>query len=248
MLFLHYYFWITSVGLCVVALFLAYRSKRLKTLPLFFTLLAWYVVVFLVQFPLRNVQSDSLWNWSTFVLLEISFALETAVLYELARTLTFSHPLMAKLLSPLPGRIVPFLVLLATLVSALTPATSQNAVFRVLERLSLAQNFIEVGLLLGLVLFSRALGVSWRSLPAGVALGFGVTASVGIAAMFLQSRLGNSVNFAMDTLRLAGSHVCILVWLWYIVHREPALKSSISCTVIADLSRQAEEFHGILRG
>ena len=243
--FLHYYLWIASNGLCAVALVLAYRNKQLKTLPLFFSLLGWYVFGFLVQLAMWNVQSDALWYRSTLLLIGTSFVLEIAVLYELAHILIFSHPFMAALFRPLSVRIAPVLVLLTTLVAAFTPATSQDAVFRILEKLILAQNSLEAGLLLALVLFSRVLGISWRSLPAGVALGFGVTASVGVAAMVLHSRLGGSF-FSADTLRLGGFHVCILGWLWYIVHPEPALNPSISCTVIADLSRQAEEFHGIL--
>jgi hypothetical protein len=75
---------------------------------------------------------------------------------------------------------------------------------------------VQTGLLLTLLLFTRAFRISWSSLAAGIALGLGIASSTEIAAAALLSALGNHYYFRIDTMRMAGFHVSVLVWLTYI--------------------------------
>src|SRR5215469_8649216 len=217
MYLLHYCLSITGYLLCGVVLLLGFRKRRIKEFPLFFAFLASKIIEFLVMFPIRY---GVVWRSCTLLAVEISFALELAMLYQLAAMLVFSNSLLAQRLTRFRRRVLATLIFLAALVAALTPATSHFALVRALEQLSIAQDVIELGLLLTLAVVTWVLGISWRSLPAGIARGWGISSSVNIAAMLLLSHMGRSFFLSADTLRMAGFHVCSLVWLWCVVFPE----------------------------
>jgi hypothetical protein len=247
MIFLHQYLWIAGTALCAVTLFCGFWKKRVDSFPLFFVFLGWPIVAFLVQFPIQYLSSVALWRWCTFLVIEISFLFELAMLYQLAMMLIFSHSLLAKRLRPLLGKILAILILLAVFVAVLLPADSTFVVRRLLNQLSVAQDFLELGFLFTLVLFTRVLALSWRSLPAGVALGWSISSSVNIAAMLLLRHIGASFYMAADTLRLAGFYVCILVWFRYVAVPEPAYRRSIPNYQIAEFDREANELQTFMR-
>jgi hypothetical protein len=237
MYLLHYCLSITGYLFCGVVLLFGFWKRRIKEFPLFFAFLASKIVVFLVMFPMH---SGLVWRSCTLLAVEISFALELAMLYQLAAMLVFSNSLLVRRLTRFRRRVLAILIFLAALVSALTPAASHFALVRALEQLSIAQDVFELGLLLTLAVVTWVLGISWRSLPAGIARGWGISSSVNIAAMLLLGQVGPSFLLSADTLRMAGFHVCTLVWLWYVVFPEPAPNISIFHTRIADLDRYSE--------
>jgi len=75
-------------------------------------------------------------------------------------------------------------------------------------------------MLIVLLAFTRAFRLPWRSLAAGLVLGFGVNSSVEMAATVLMSTIGSRGYIAMDLVRMAGFHVCVLVWMIYIFRPE----------------------------
>jgi hypothetical protein len=76
-----------------------------------------------------------------------------------------------------------------------------------------SSNLIEAGLVLALFVFARALRVSWHSWVAGVALGFGVSASIDLVGAAARAEWGEPAFGAADLTQMAGFHLCVLVWL-----------------------------------
>jgi hypothetical protein len=83
------------------------------------------------------------------------------------------------------------------------------------QALDLSSNVIKVALLLVLLLFTHALQVSWDSLPTGIALGFAVNGCVEITASAMFSKLDRIYYVDIDVLRMAGFHICVVIWLVY---------------------------------
>jgi len=192
MFVLHQCRWIGGSLFCAVTLVCGFWKMRINEFPLFFVFLAWKVVGFLVLFRFRYVQSGTLWGWCVLSLIEISFVLEVLLLYKMAAMLIFSHSSLAKRLRPLPAGVLAGLILCAAVVAALTPTASSFPLIRALHQMSVSQDFIEVGLLLALFLITGLVGLSWKALATGVALGWGISSAVNICAMFLLGRLGQS--------------------------------------------------------
>jgi hypothetical protein len=91
----------------------------------------------------------------------------------------------------------------------------------VFQILDFAANLIATGLLLALILCARALRISWRALPAGIALGFGINASAELCASALLSVLvGRNGYIATDFIRTGSYQLCVLIWVIYILKRE----------------------------
>lgn len=218
---LRLYLWIVPhllVGLCVFGLL---RRKRCKQYPIFVT----YLVVELVQFLMsvilnvllvHSLCSRDVYQWTIVVATGISSVLEFGVLYELANELVLRRSSLAPVLRPLLRWAMVILLLTAAVVSALLSAPGLRRVMAVFQTLDFSASLTQIGLLLILLLFTRALHISWRSLPAGIALGFATTASTEMAASALLSELGHSYYIRIDILRMIGFHVCVLVWMTYI--------------------------------
>ena len=240
------YLWFSYGLLCGILLLVGFLNQRLKTFPIFFCLLGWYFVAFLVEFAIQN-RSDAVGLWCTLIMDGVSFPLEVAVLWGIARDLFFSHSSLTTRLKSLPRNVLGVLVLLSTVLAALTPAPSQVMARRVLMRLWFAQDCLEVGLLVCLMLFAGTLGISWKRLHAGVALGWGLSSAVDILAMLLLSRLGRSFMVSADILRQIGFNICALLWLRYIFLAEQA-RAGIAAPPIVDLHDQAEKLQLMLRG
>ena len=242
------YLWFSSGLLCGSLLLVAFLNQQLRTFPKFFCLLGWLFVEFLVEFTIKD-RSNAVWLWCILPMNGVSCFLEIAVLYAVARDLFFSHSALTTHLRSLPRNVLGLLVLSSTILAALMPAPSQVMARRVLMRISVAQDCVEVGLLLSLLSFAGILGISWKRLQAGVVLGWGIASSVDILAMLLLSRLGWSFLLSAEVLSLVGFNICALIWLRYIFRpEEPRNCAAPGLPAALNLHEQAEELQVILRG
>lgn len=247
MLFLRYYLLLAPNVLCGIALLLAVRKRSFKTLPLFVTLLSFNVLQFLVAFTIPFFYPQAVYKWCVVIGLAVSFLIELAVLYELASELIFSHASLVRLFGHVPRWTAALLLLLATFCSALLLHPASERVMTAFETLSFSTNLIAIGLLFVLVAFTRFLGVRWRSLPAGVALGFGITASAEMVSGPLMSHLGRSGYVTVDIVRMSAFHVCALVWLIYILLPEKHRSLSENRVQISELETHLQELQRIVR-
>ena len=226
------YLWFSSGLLCGLLILIAFLNRRLKDFPIFFCALGWSFVTFLVEFVIRD-RSDALWIWCNLVLNGVSFPLDIAILYRLSRDLFFSHSALTTRLKSLPRNVLSVLILLSTIIAALTPAPSQMMARRLAMRLWLAEDCIELGLLVCMALFAGTLGISWKRLQAGIVLGWGISSVANIVAMLLLSWLGRSFMLSAQVLRNAGFNICLLVWLRYICRPEQACNYSVPTLRVA---------------
>ena len=218
MLFLRWYLWIVPNILLAPCIYGLIRKRRYRELPLFVGYTAIQFIFFVVSITLDRVSTVTLsqYRWGILILTAVSAFVELAVLYELAESLVVSRSSLSRVLRPLMRWVIAVLLLVTAASLATFNRGSMGQVMNAFQALDLPTNAIKLGLLLTLVLFARALRISWRSLPAGIALGFAISASTEIAAAPLFSELGRTHYAQIDVFRLAGFHLCVLVWLLYI--------------------------------
>lgn len=108
------------------------------------------------------------------------------------------------------------MVLVACVVAASSPVSSQGPLVQAVLTVQRCVRVIQVGLILFLLVFSNYLGVSWRHHTFGIALGFGGFASVELLVVALSSseHLG---MIASGLVNMAAYNAGILIWLAYIV-------------------------------
>jgi len=222
MLLLHRYLWIAPHLLLWLCLALFLRRGHQREYPILAGYMAVGSALFLATaatnlLVTRHLISLNSFQWTAVIGTGVLSIFEVAVVYELAETLVLSRALVGPVLRRLLRWSAGSLLLVGAVGSALLAQPGFRRAIAAFQTLDFSANLMGVGLLLVLLVFARALQISWRSLPAGIALGLAVSASTEIAAAALLSSTGDSHYLGIDSMRLVGFHICVIIWLIYIM-------------------------------
>ena len=226
MLFLRGYIFFAPSLLLGCCAFLLWRRRLHRIYPIFGTYVGFQLLQFIVLFAtllliFPSIASLETYRWVLVVGTGIAAVLQIGVLYELASELLLSRSWLANSLRPLLRWSLALALLIAAGSSALLPRTASEHVVLAFQILDFASNLIATGLLLALILCARALRISWRALPAGIALGFGINATGELCGSALLSVLvGRNGYVATDFIRTGSYHLCVLIWSIYILRPE----------------------------
>lgn len=228
-----WYLFVAANFVLVACLWGLLRSRSWKQYPILFSYIAFQLTGFLIVFFLDRLLLRSLihvatYRWIMAAITGAQTILELGVLYELAVKLILSRPFLTATLRSLVRWSGAALILAASVASAWLAKPAFERVVGVFESVNFASNLIVIGLLFVLLLFSRALQVPWRSLPAGVALGFGIMATAEMASAALVSTLGTESLVSMDAIRMSAFFMCVLIWLFYIFLPDRSVAPSIT--------------------
>jgi hypothetical protein len=219
MLLLRYYLWIAPHILLGLVLISSVRKRLYKQLPFFFIYVAFELIDFLVLFTVARLvtpSSISVYVWFLTSGVVISDLVQLAMLYELAQPLIFSRTPLKAILGPMSRWTLAGLLLIAVMASGSLHAVSRQSITNVFQILDFSSNLIRAGMLTVLLLFSRALHISWRNRATGIALGLGISACINLSTAALRSGLGESVFTAVDITQMAAFHVTVVIWLVYL--------------------------------
>lgn len=238
------------VILCVIGILRAFAFKRM---PVFFAYLVFEEVVFLVLLTIVILQLHGhrglgpLYQWVAVVgSVGISSCLQLAVYYEIASTLILPHSPILTTLRPLIRWATAGTILLAAGVSAAFSGMGLRPLTHIFEVLNFSANLVNLSLLLVLFLFTRTFHISWKSLPAGAALGFGITSSTEMGATGFISAFGTHGIIPSDMVRTLGFLACTLVWLVYILLPEDGSQFNGQGVRKSEIETWQDELHKIV--
>ena len=220
MVFVRYYLWIAPHVVLAIVLFASLKKRLHKELPVFCTFTVFETLRFVLLFTVSRfitASSIGVYLWFLTCTAAIGIPLQLAVIYELAHNLIFSRTSVERILRPVFTWTVAGLVLFAALTSGSLRDISREKIWNGFEVLDFSSGLVQVGILVALFLFSRVLQVSWRSRATGVALGFGVSACISLAAAAVRSGLGKPAFIAVDIAQMAAFHVSVVIWLIYLL-------------------------------
>ncbi len=220
MVFIQLYFWIAPHLLLAFCLIKMLRMGVHKQFPVFISYICFQefhfaVLLILNLLILRSHSSVLTYRWTLVVGIVISGLLQLASLYEISAVLVINHSPVARALWPLLRWAAALFVLVAATVSGIISQPGIQRVTDAFEVLNFSAGVINIGVLFVLLAFTKVFHLPWRSLAAGLVLGFGVNSSVEMAATVLMSTIGSRGYVAMDLVRMVGFHVCVLVWMIY---------------------------------
>lgn len=249
MLLLRWYLWIVPNLLLVLCLCGLFRKRWYRRVPWFigYTIAQFTLFVSSLLVGLASPSFLILYRWVMDALTGVTAIIELGVIYELADDLMVSRSSLSRVLRPLIRWTVAMLALFAAVCLAIFHQGSIDKAMQAFQVLDFWSSVLQVGLLLTLLLFARALRISWRSLPAGIALGFAISASAELAAAPLFSELGPSYYARIDVLRLIGFHVAVLIWLVYIFLPDKPPTFSGRPPNRADLAAWDQELQNMIR-
>ena len=207
--------WVTqSVTQAAIGVVL-YRRKLHKEFPAFFAYVVAQILVFCVQFPIYLFGEQKAYFDAYWIAAGIDIFLAFRILHEIF--LDVFKPYHA--LKDLGTALFRWAALVMVLLSAVLISFSSSVQDPIITSILTVQRCVRVvqcGLVVFLLAFSSNLGVSWKRLSFGIALGFGVISGSELLsnAMFSGQHLGRPL-WQLTT--MATYHLGMLVWLVYAV-------------------------------
>jgi hypothetical protein len=197
--------------------------KLYRTFPIFFTYVAFQIVVFGVLFPLHNERFYTIFYYTYWSTTAVSAILGFFVIHELFQDVFRPYHTLRDLGSVLFKWAALVMLLVAGVVAASTASATEEPLRTGIMTLERSVRVVQCGLILFLLVFSRFLGTNWRQKSFGIALGFGAFASIELALVALNAATDNVFNQRLSTfLNLITYDVTILTWIGYMLVTSPA--------------------------
>lgn len=255
-LMLFYYLWLAPHALETIILFAMFRRGLHRQFPMFFLYISFEIAQCLCLLYVSQYVSyfHEVYFQVYAVGLAISTAIRFAVIYELFCHFFRRYPAISgagKWLFRAASLVLLFLALgLAISAPGNVPPTSANdATYLALRSTTFAADqaacVLQGGLLISLFLFSRYFVLSWRSPAFGIALGMGTFAIAEFATTALRLYLPISHD-VYDRVGMGIYHLCVLIWISFLVRPEPELRFELKSLPTYDLEIWNQEMERLL--
>lgn len=220
--------WIARIGLQAILLAIMVRRKIYRKFPAFLLYIAWAVVSgsTLVIMLYGGFATGREYYQAYRIDIAGGAVLSFCVLYELFERTLRDYPVLSDVGNSLYRWVALVFMGIAVFLAWSVPAMGSGkllASFFVLQR---SARLLQCGLLIFLFVFVRSFHLSWRNRAFGIALGFGISATVSLALAAIRAQIEPVFsNPAKEALRLTGQvgDLCAVgVWIWYLLLRESA--------------------------
>ncbi|MBV9573285.1 MAG: hypothetical protein JOY93_04475 [Acidobacteriales bacterium] len=220
---LWYYLWIAPHAFQALILPAMLYHRLHRRYPAFFTYTAFAIVEFLWFFLVARFQPAGYLRGYSIDLL-VSTILRFAVLCEVIVNLFGDYKSLRRVGKRLMAGGLAVFFVAATLLAVFVPGQNSDHSWWSVFVMDRTASILQCGLLLLLFLFSRYIGLSWRSPAFGIALGLGVFACVEFAISAIRAQFGSAQRIPLDLTSMLTYHFCVLIWLFYtwMPERKPA--------------------------
>jgi hypothetical protein len=218
---LWYYLWIAPHLLQIGIAGIMFRRQLIRLFPWFFAYTCCEVLEFVLLFTLSAAGFGHALYLSVYsATIVVSTIFRFGIILEILRELTSSYVVLARVVKPL-FRWVGLGLTIASLVLAVYAGGNRSHHFwfvtNMVDRTVL---ILQTGLLLGLFLFSQYLTLSWRNSLFGIALGFGIYATVDLTTAAISSQAGYRHADLLNYIIMAAYHCSTVIWFFYLLRRE----------------------------
>ncbi len=218
------FLWITPHVLLGVLAVVLCKRRWYREFPCFLAYVLYEIAEFILMFTLYAVPSvtGNQYAYAYSATLMFSIALRFGVIDEVCKDLFRESPsLKVSARRSLQG-LTGLLLVMGVLLAVYAPGDNSARWFAGVLAINRGAAMVQSGLLLSLLLFSRFLGLSWRRLAFGIALGLGVLTSAYLAIYALRAELPSAVAAGYFNLLITGAYlVCVLIWIGYLLAPEP---------------------------
>jgi len=222
-----YLLWVTGEILLVMACAAILRRRLAYQFPVFFVYAAFHVLRTVVLFTIHLLQLQHRMSYADYfyaywMTQAVSIVLGFAVIHEIYCGVFQHYDALRRL-----GGILFACAGIAVLVLAVWTASAPGAetgIVGVVLLLERSVRLMQCGLVLFLFLAAFYFGLPWQNYRFGIALGFGVFASIELAAVAVHWQIGESVAAACSQINSAAYSSGVMIWLCYLLAPKPALQ------------------------
>lgn len=212
--------WFAHPVLQTMAAAALWHRKLHKQFPAFFAYILLQIVIFAVTFPLWRSGNYEWFFWAYWAGAAANAILGLKVIHEIFLDV-FRQYHSLKDLGTIVFKWTGTVMLMVSAVVAFSNSPRYGPIVHAITTLQRSVRFVQFGLVVFLLLFSRYLGVSRRQYSFGIALGFGAFASVELVVLALNS--GGIVHTeTVGLINMTSFNVSILVWLGYALFSKAA--------------------------
>jgi hypothetical protein len=218
------YLWCAQPLLQSAVAMVLWRRKLHKKFPIFFTYVLAQIAIFAATFPLRGGENYEWFFYAYWAGAAVSALLSFKVIHEVFLDVFRPYHTL-KDLGTVLFKWAGVVMLLVSVVVAFSGAHDQEPVVNAVTTLQRSVRMVQCGLILFLILFSRFLGVSKRQQSFGIALGFGLFASVELVLLALHA--GGYLSVGLMTLVNTTMYdLAIVFWFAYACARSAVRDAS----------------------
>jgi len=224
-----YLLWVTAEILLVMACAAILRRRLVYQFPVFFVYAAFHVLRTPVLFTIHLLQLQHRMGYADYfyaywMTQAVSIVLGFAVIYEIYCGVFQHYDALRRLGGILFACAGIALLVLAVWTATAAPGAETPGVVRAVLLLERSVRVMQGGLVLFLFLAAFYFGLPWQNYRFGIAMGFGVFASIELAAVAIRSHMGESAAAACSQINSAAYSSGVMIWLCYLLAPQPALQ------------------------
>jgi len=181
----------------------------------------------------------------------LGWILSFAVIYEIFQQAFRDYPALCNLGKGLFRGATAVLLLVGISLAWLKPAAELRMLMSKFDLVEQTVCLMQCGLVIVLLVFSRKIGLSLQSRIFGIALGFGILASVNLATFAIRSRVETaqptSTKYLLTLITMVAALCSVGVWTAYVVRSETATDVAFGIPPNHDLETWNQELRRLLR-
>jgi len=211
---IQYLIWFTAPLLLAVTAGIMYRRKLNGSFPMFFTYAIFQVVSNIALFAAMQV-SYRQYFYAYWVATCLGIILGFLVIHEVFEFAIRPYAGLRDLARAMFHWVALVMLLVCGIIGFTSPGSNFDHLVLALANLERGIRLMQVGMLLFIAVFSGRLGLTWRDLPCGIALGFGIFAATDLTMFSLRAQLGPSWNAALSRITSIAYACSALIWMSY---------------------------------
>jgi hypothetical protein len=221
--------WFGGLALQSGATVIMLRRRLFQDLPLFFSYTAFHVVRSVALFLIRQNYSMTSYSYAYWSAELVSAVMGFAVIYEIFSMVLEPYPGLRRLGMMLLGWAAVVMVILS-IAAAASPGVSQPGMIAAVFAFERSIRIVQCGLMAFLFIFASTLSLSWKHCSFGIALGFGLFATVDLIVVAVRAQLGSAAAQSFALLKPGSYLVATAIWTAYLLMpvAKPAEVSSLT--------------------
>jgi hypothetical protein len=199
------------------------KRRLYREFPCFFAYVLYEMTKSAVLFALYSVPglTGEGYAYAYYAALLLSVVLRFGVIDEVSRDLFRESNLLKMVARRSLRGVAGILFLVGVLLAVYAPGDNSVKWIAGASVVNRGAAMVQAGLLIGLLLFARLLGLSWRRVAFGITLGLAVLTSVDLANFALRAEFGGRLAVeSLNLLRTGTYLVCVLIWIGYLLTPE----------------------------
>jgi hypothetical protein len=207
-----YVIWLTAPTLLAITAVVMVKRQLNQRFPMFFTYALFQVVSNFVLY-LASHSSYHNYFYAYWVSTALGIALGFLVIHEVFEYAIRPYAGLRDLARMMFHWAAMVLLLVAGIVGFTAPGTGGDHAMLTIANLERGVRLMQCGILLFIAVFSARLGLTWRDLPCGIALGFGIFACTDLTMYSLRAQLGPSWNVALSRITSVAYAMSAVTWV-----------------------------------